>query len=303
MTQSETMSTESFGRDPDRRITAPEAADVGSAEPSEGRSTDADQPAGREGRGRRRGRRRGRAPGRRRWDEQRVVEDGGFVVHSEDGEIQLVTPAEVAAGLRYCIAGMLSEGEDQLPRRLAFTSALSGEGVSYITRSFATVLAHDHGRRVCIVDLNWWTRPPGRRGGDPPAGRPGMFEALSDPELIADVLVPTEWSDLWMLPAGRAPISARAKLVHSPTLAHTLELLEEHFDHLIIDAPAVLVASDAVALVGLCGGCVMVTRQRASNRAQIQHALELLRPHHVHGFVLNRVTTAIPPFFQRIIGI
>ena len=39
--------------------------------------------------------------------------------------------------------------------RLAVTSALHGEGVTFMTRSLASVLAYDTTESVVIVDLNW----------------------------------------------------------------------------------------------------------------------------------------------------
>ena len=48
-------------------------------------------------------------------------------------------------------------GEGGLVRRIGITSALQGEGVTSVCRSLALLLANDGVKRVCVVDLNWWS--------------------------------------------------------------------------------------------------------------------------------------------------
>ena len=45
----------------------------------------------------------------------------------------------------------------EFPDRVGVISAVSGEGVTFVARSLALVLSHDAARRVCLVDLNWWS--------------------------------------------------------------------------------------------------------------------------------------------------
>ena len=149
-----------------------------------------------------------RAPDRRPWNDAGVMEDGGLAIVDEHGELRHVTAARVATSVRYLLARLQTEADSDIPRRMAFTSTLSGEGVTFIANSFASVLAHDLARRVCVVDLNWWSSGNGesKEGAEP---RPGMFEVLWRETDIADVLVATQTPNLWLLPPGRAPLSVR----------------------------------------------------------------------------------------------
>ncbi len=73
----------------------------------------------------------------------------------ESGALVHISPPAVTESVRYML-GRLRLGEGvELPERLGLTSALSGEGTTYLCRTIAMVMANDAARRVCIVDMNW----------------------------------------------------------------------------------------------------------------------------------------------------
>ena len=72
-----------------------------------------------------------------------------------------------------------------LPNRVAMTSALKGEGVSYVTRSLAAVIAYDTDRSVVVVDTNW-RRPDPMATEQPPAG---LADAIEHGTPIDDIIV------------------------------------------------------------------------------------------------------------------
>ncbi len=111
-----------------------------------------------------------KAPGRRRRDPPPLDElggtaDGGLAILNDAGELIHMTPARVAGSLRYFLARVQLHDAQGLPERLALTSALVGEGVTYVTRSLAAAIAYDTEASVCIVDLTF-RRPatPGAEG-------------------------------------------------------------------------------------------------------------------------------------------
>src|SRR4051812_37311600 len=81
--------------------------------------------------------------------------DGGLAIIDPDGKRVHMTPARVATALRYFLARVQLHDSKGLPARIALTSALVGEGVTYVTRSLAAVIAYDTESSVAIVDLNW----------------------------------------------------------------------------------------------------------------------------------------------------
>src|SRR5262249_60333027 len=87
------------------------------------------------------------------------------VLHDGGGKVVHTSTPVVTESLRYLLARLrLGVGGD-LPRRIGITSSVSGEGVTFISRSLGVVLANDSAKSVCVVDLNWhspsstWTEP------------------------------------------------------------------------------------------------------------------------------------------------
>jgi Mrp family chromosome partitioning ATPase len=87
--------------------------------------------------------------------------DGGLAIIDDEGRLVHMTPPRVAGAMRYFLARVQLHDAQGLPERLALTSALVGEGVTYVTRSLAAAIAYDTDASVVIVDLTF------RRPGSP----------------------------------------------------------------------------------------------------------------------------------------
>ena len=235
------------------------------------------------------------------WNESAAMEDGGLVIVDERGEVRHVAPGPVTSSLRYFVTRLQQDGSGAVPERVAFTSALSGEGVTFIANSFAAVLAHDLRRHVCIVDVNWW--PSDDDDGTEHGDEPGILDVMHQDLELTEVLIQTESPNLSILPAGRAPVSIRPALARDRELAKLLAELDRHFDHLVLDLPAVLVSSDAVALADLADGVGLVVQQGAATRAQLAGALEKLGRDRSFGVILNRTRSSIPRLVRRLVGL
>ena len=99
-----------------------------------------------------------------------------------------------------------------LPDRLGFTSAVSGEGASFLSRSLALILANDVARRVCIVDLNWWSPSEWPEEGE----MGGMADVARGMLSVEDALIPTTNPGLSYVPAGATTAAERPLLAHRP---------------------------------------------------------------------------------------
>ena len=74
--------------------------------------------------------------------------DGSLSLVTESGTVIQLIPVPVAESLRYMMARLrLGDGVD-LPERIGVTSALTGEGTTFLARSMALVLSNDAARRV-----------------------------------------------------------------------------------------------------------------------------------------------------------
>jgi Mrp family chromosome partitioning ATPase len=226
-----------------------------------------------------------------------VRSDGGLAIVEFGGQLIHTAPAGVTSSLRYLLTRLQLNDPDEIPRRLAITSALHGEGVSYIVRSLAAVMAHDLERMVCVVDMNWWS---GART-DPTSL--GLADVVLRGHAAEEVLVETVTENLWFMPAGTVELAGRPAVAKDPRLAAALDDLERQFDHLIFDLPAVLATSDAIALARFADVYALVVRYGVTTVAQVKSALDELAGMASIGLIVNRSDSSIPRVVRRLVGI
>lgn len=211
-----------------------------------------------------------------------------------DGKAGLSWRVETLEQVRYLLARI--QQDQPLPRRLALTAALSGDGVTFTSYALAASIAHDLDRHTCIVDLNWHRPYP-----SPLLAAREKVKTLPVEGLNAS-LYPSGWSNLWLLHFGSVAPAQRAALARSRRLAEVLDGLEKRFDALVLDLPAVLLTSDSVPLAALADGIGLVVRQGATPAQDAQAALAALRSKPVFGTVINRAKFATPRLLLSYLG-
>ena len=230
---------------------------------------------------------------------RRRVEFGeaGLTLNDQNGKEIHTASAPVTASLRSLIA-RLRVGEG-IPARIGVISAIKGEGVTSVVRSLALVLASDAAKRVCIVDLNWWSPAEWPAAGE----HGGLAEVLSGRLPLAQALVPTSSPSLFVLPGGQTSILERPMLASGPELAPVLATLTASFDHVLVDLPAVHATSEALTLAEHAGSLAVVVRQGITSESQVKAALDELSGVPILGIVLNAASTSVPgPILHRILG-
>src|SRR5262249_52761294 len=152
------------------------------------------------------------------------------------------------------------------------------------------VMSNDTAKRVCIVDLNWWSPP------DWPAheNQVGVAGVLRDGVPLEQALVPTGNPGLHVLPAGSAPPAERPALARSSELEKLLMELTDDFDHVLIDLPAVHATSEALSLAENCQSLMVVVGHGLTSDTEVKSALDQLHGVNVLGVVLNRSYSKIP---------
>lgn len=219
---------------------------------------------------------------------------GLLALRSRDGEVLHVSLPPVTSTLRATVARLRLA--DELPQRLGVVASIRGEGVTFISRSLALVLANDSGKNVCVVDLNWWSP---HRWGSAVDGHRGMADVLRGRSSLHEVLVPTGNPALSILPAGEATMDEVPVFASSEALSDVLEQLDRRFDHVILDLPALHAASEALTLAAHADSVAVVVRQGVTSESQVKAALEQLHGVPVLGVVLNQYTTSVPSVIRR----
>lgn len=221
----------------------------------------------------------------------RAEKDPAISVATDELELPPIS-SPIASASRYLSAQL--GRSDGLPSRLAFTSAISGEGVSFVSMAFAATLAHDTRRRVGLVQLNWWNQN---------AERKGLSDVILRGAQIEDVVLDTSDSCLAVIPSGYANGLDRAILARDGTLDKFLNVLEDQYDHLILDLPAVLLTSDSVVLADLTDALALVVRHGVTSYDQVEEAVRQLGEDRISGIILNQEQSRIPRIIRRRLGL
>jgi Mrp family chromosome partitioning ATPase len=224
-------------------------------------------------------------------------------------------PPSVVEAVRFLVASLQQrEDQESLPKRLGFTSAIAGEGVTYIARTVAAVMAHDLRERVCFIDLNFASsgggeEPKGRKGrkkkGDGDAlpatasTEPGLSDALRRSASLREILQSTDDPRLTVVAAGEATVAEAQVFAQSDELGHIIDVLERHNDRLVFDLPPVLASSATIPLARQTDAIGLIVRAGVTSDTQVRLALERLSPIPSLGVVLNRASSKMPVKLQR----
>ena len=252
--------------------------------------------------------------------------ESALTLRTADGAPLYTFPGSVINSMRHLETSLMYKGA--LPARIAMVAALRQEGVTYTTLALATTLAYDLDVRVCVVDLNWSS--PGVRTEPPPentiseirprklfrakklksgssaannesenmaiqaSGMTGLAAVLMGNATLDEALIQTALPNLMLLPAGNLPPAQRPAMARHDTLKACIKQLSRRFDHILLDVPAILGTSDAIALASLSTACCVVIRQGVTPVSQVRRALDDLKHLSMLGVVLNQARMSLP---------
>ena len=184
-------------------------------------------------------------------------------------------------------------------RRLVMvSSALPGDGKTFVTLCLAFSLARERDLSVLLVDADLPKGHISRALGL--EHEPGLLDALADDRRNIDsCIVGTDIPGLTVLPAGR-PNDGAAELITSARMAQiAASLVARHPRRLVLlDSPPLLVSIEARGLIQVPGLVLLVVRSGHTPRQALIDALAHIEKPKLHGVVLNesRVTSQGDPY-------
>jgi non-specific protein-tyrosine kinase len=189
-----------------------------------------------------------------------------------------------AAGYRMLRTNLQSVLADRVPKVLAVTSALPGEGRTGTALNLAAALS-ENGARVCLVDADL-RRPcvadtlglPRHTGLTTVLiGRAGLEDVLQRQDAFA------------VLTSGPRPADPGA-LLGTEVMRRTMLELAERFDHVVVDTGPLLGAPDAAVLAPAVDGYLLVVHAGRTTRSELSRSVRALQRTGavLTGTVLNR---------------
>lgn len=161
---------------------------------------------------------------------------------------------------------------DGSSRSFVVSSAGPGEGKSTTTANLAIALA-ETGARVALVDGD--LRLPRVADYMGIEGGVGLTDVLIGRAELVDVLQQWGTGKLFVLPSGRTPPNP-SELLGSQAMQRTLEALSDAFDYVLVDAPPLLLVTDAAVISRFTSGVLMVAASGTTKKPQLTAAVEKL---------------------------
>lgn len=192
------------------------------------------------------------------------------------GAIVLLGDAQTpgAEAVRSLRAGLTYLGTVDERRSFLITSAVPGEGKSWVAANLAYAFAAQ-GDRTLLIDADL-RRPVQAEFFGYNKNCKGLADHLSQETPLKDIILQSEISkNLFLLSAGSSSANP-AELLAGRGLQPFLEKLSEFFDRIIIDSAPLLPVSDSIPLAKLSQSVVLVTRMGKTPKGAIRRAIRTL---------------------------
>ncbi|BAY20660.1 Fis family transcriptional regulator [Calothrix sp. NIES-2100] len=173
---------------------------------------------------------------------------------------------------------------DKVVKTIVITSAVPKEGKSTVSANLAAAIAQ-LGRRVLLIDADM--RVPSQHHIWQLTNAAGLSEVLVAQAEFKQAACKV-MDNLDVLTAGVRPPNPLA-LLDSKRMASLIEKFSNQYDFVIIDAPPLLLAADALTLSHMTDGILLVARPGVIDSSSANAAKEMLErsSHNVLGLLVN----------------
>jgi protein-tyrosine kinase len=169
---------------------------------------------------------------------------------------------------------------------LLVTSAVPGEGKTFVTSNLAQAIVRQNDRHVLIIDADLrCSRLHVPLGA--PAG-PGLTEYLRGDLDESTIIHRQREGNLFLVPGGAA-VTNPSELLSNGRLKVLLDRVSPAFDWIILDSPPCLPVADASVLAETCDGLLLVVKAGYTRSTLVQKASQMLQGRKIVGVVMNSV--------------
>ena len=169
-------------------------------------------------------------------------------------------------------------------KQILITSTIPQEGKSMVAANLACALAQKTQQKTLLIDGDLRRPSVAKLFG---LGMiPGITEWLNGDSEPMKSIYHLEEAGLWVLPTGESPRNP-LELIQTRRLSSLMEQLALWFDWIVIDSPPVLPLADTSIWSRLSDGILLVTRQGATEKKQLNRGLETIDKKKLLGVILN----------------
>jgi polysaccharide biosynthesis transport protein len=207
---------------------------------------------------------------------------------NESSPFLIAPKSSTAESLRSLRSGLILSGIGRKLKVISITSALPGEGKSYLVYNLGLAFAAT-GMKVLIIDAD--LRRSRQHALFRVAREDGLTDILAGLKLFDDAVTPHPVKpNLFLMSAGRhSPLAS--ELLESDELQKVLETAKEQFDLVLVDTAPVLPVADAIVVGTFCDGMIGVLHASRTSRKALRRFVQTLERNHIHilGMVIDAV--------------
>jgi len=169
------------------------------------------------------------------------------------------------------------------------TSAVAGEGKTFVTTNLAQAIIHQPDRRALIIDADLRCMRLHLPLGAPTT--PGLTDYLRGEADEMAIIQHGQEGNLCFIPGG-TEVRNPSELLSNGRLKTLLHRMTPVFDWVILDSPPCVPVADASIIAALCDAVLLVVRAGSTPTAIAQKACQELQGRNVVGVVLNAIDEA-----------
>ena len=183
-------------------------------------------------------------------------------------------------------AQILFPKEGEKPRTIMVTSALPGEGKTFVSANLAAGIALGINEHVILVDSD--IRRPNAHNMLGHSNTEGLNEYLTGKRKLADLVIKTKVEKLSLLTAGGV-CNNPSELLSSVGMKELLDRIKgDNQDRfVVVDAPPAEITAEAAVLANYVDAVILVIMAGRAPREAIQKIIETLGQKKILGIVFN----------------
>jgi capsular exopolysaccharide synthesis family protein len=210
------------------------------------------------------------------------------VMAAESSPFLVAPESATAESLRSLRSGLTLSGVGRKLKVLSITSALPGEGKSYLVYNLGLAFAAS-GLKVLIIDAD--LRRPRQHTLFRVPREDGLADVLAGMKSFDDALAPHPVEpNLTLLSAGRqSPLAS--EILGAGDIGPLFEAARARFNLVLVDTPPVLPVADAIIIGTQCDGTIGVLRAGRTSLKALRRFVQNLARNRVHilGIVIEAV--------------
>jgi len=187
--------------------------------------------------------------------------------------------------------------ENSSLRSIGFTSAIKGEGKTFLTLMMANALMNDSSSPVTLLECNW----------DHPcfdeyfkvSQTPGLAEWLRGECDESEIRHELD-TNLTVIPAGNGKRDA-VKLVQQMRQKGLLNMFSRSDELFVVDLPPVVSSTYGSLAASIAEALVIVVRAGVTTDPLLSEACAQLKDAPIQGVILNQVASHIPRWIQQLL--